>query len=275
MKIVTLCENTLMPSVGLKASHGVSFYIEYNNHTLLYDVGQDNLFIKNAELLNVDLSKCEKVIISHGHFDHAGGLKFLDQSFLIKDKVLIQANSFNEHLRVIDNQMMDIGISNKLNELKPLGQSINDSFELFKGVWCISHVSLPADYKSSEKGLIIRDSNGNCSDDTFDDELNLAFETSKGLIILSGCSHRGVLNIIEHAKKVTGMDKVYAFVGGMHLAFTSKEESLSIIKELKKLNVNKYIIGHCTGLDSMCFMKNLLSENTEIINNYVGFKLIV
>lgn len=271
MNVITLCENRLEPSFGLKASHGLSLYIEHENHHLLYDVGQDNVFLENAQLLGIDLSKCENIIISHGHLDHAGGLgvlKYADDY----EKVIIDKKAFEEKVRLNNQKIMDIGISNKLSHLKYIGQDIDSSFEIVKGIWCISNVEIFDRYCGLEKGLLIKDVQGNLKDDAFDDELNLAIETNKGLVVISGCSHCGVINILEHAKKITGIDEINTFIGGMHLTFASKEDILITIRNLKRFNIKRFIVGHCTGLEAINLMREQLPKDVEIINNYVGYK---
>lgn len=271
MRVVTLCENRLEPSFGLKASHGLSLYIEHNNHKVLYDVGQDSIFLENAQLLGVDLNACKNIVISHGHLDHAGGLSQLDCEANHK-KVIIDKNAFEERVRLNGQKTMDIGISNKLSNFKNIGREIKNSFVIEDGIWCISNVDRSNEYCGMEKGLLVRNSQGDLEDDTFKDELNLAIKTVKGLVVISGCSHRGVVNILEHAQRVTGINEINTFIGGLHLTFASESETLATINELKRFNIKRFIIGHCTGCDAINLMRQCLPKDVEIISNYVGYE---
>lgn len=271
MKVVTLCENRLEPAIGLKGSHGLSLYIEHKNYKLLYDTGQDEVFLANAKRLGIDLKASEKVIISHGHFDHAGGLLLLEDTIDF-NKVVIAKEAFTERLRLNKGKYMDIGVSNRLAHVKHIGTSIKKSFKLTEDIWCLSNVPVSEQYVGMEKGLFTKDACGSLQEDTFEDELNLVVKTSKGLVVISGCSHRGIINILEEAQRVTQMNKIHTFIGGMHLTFSSKKDILDTINEIKKFEIKRFIVGHCTGLEAIILMKEQLPKSTEIINNYVGYQ---
>lgn len=271
MKIITLCENFLEPCFGLKASHGLSLYIEYKNSRFIYDVGQDSTYLENAKQLGVDVNMCDKIIISHGHMDHAGGLGSLHEEGYRK-KLIIHKNAFRERIRLDGENVIDIGISNKLMHLNVNIMDIREDFEITKGGWILTNIKLSTGYESMEKGLLVKNSKNEFQEDDFNDELSLAFTTSKGLVVISGCSHRGAINIIKQAIRTTGVQNVYAFIGGLHLRFACEAEVNSVIGNLKQFNIKKLIIGHCTGLDAILQMKQHLPKQTQIVNNYVGYK---
>ena len=271
MKIVTLCENRVLES-RLKAMHGLSLYIEVKGHKYLYDVGQEDIFLHNAEILKVDLEKCEKVIISHGHYDHGLGLGEIKDK-LNKENFIINKKAFKDRVRInADNSKKNLGILSRAESLESLGMEMNKSFEIDKGVWCICNVPVPDDYVRPDKGLYVEDGKGGYKADDFEDEISLAIETKKGLVVISGCAHCGVINILKEAMKVTGVDKIDTFVGGMHLIKAEKDEIVKIALSLLDLQIKRLLIGHCTGVDTIAFLKEKCKDKIQVIHNYTGFE---
>lgn len=272
MKITTLCENRIEPSFGLCASHGLSLYLEFKGKTFLYDVGQDDTFIKNAKKMNIDIDNCDTIIISHGHLDHAGGLAYLNINTTNKD-LIIDKRAFFKKIRYVNKQEIDIGISDILKHLEYKSTEINQSFEIFDGLWCLSQVEIDENFIGLEKGLYVIDEKKIKTEDTFSDELGLCFNTSNGLCVISGCSHRGVINIINSAKQLMNTNNIHTFIGGLHLSFATEEEIYSVTTILKKLNLKKLIIGHCTGWKAISIIEKELCPETELIYNYVGYSI--
>ena len=269
MRIVTLCENSVL-SGKLKAMHGLSLYIEIRNHKYIYDVGQEDIFLSNAQKMNIDLKKCKKIIISHGHYDHGLGLVNLGD-FINRNNFIINKKAFKNKVRFkSDKTVKDIGIVGAVKDLEAFGMDIDKSFEIEKGVWCICNVPVPKEYKKADVGLYVEKEDGSYELDDFQDEINLAVETKEGLVVISGCSHCGVINILEEAKKVTGVQRINTFVGGTHLINSSKEEILKVADKLLELKVERLIIGHCTGVDTISLLKERCKDKIEVIHNYVG-----
>lgn len=271
MRIITLCENRVL-SGKLKAMHGLSLYIEIRNHKYIYDVGQEDIFLSNAQNLNIDLKRCEKIIISHGHYDHGLGLVNLGD-LINKNNFIINKKAFKNKVRFkSDKTVKDIGIVGAVKHLEAFGMDIDKSFEIDKGVWCICNVLVPKEHKRVDVGLYVENENGSYELDDFQDEINLAVETKEGLVVISGCSHCGVINILEEAKKVTGVQRINTFVGGTHLINASKEEILKTADKLLELKVERLIIGHCTGVDTIALLKERCKDKVQVIHNYVGLE---
>lgn len=271
MKIITLCEDRTLDS-KLESIHGLSLYIETKGHKYLYDVGQKDIFLKNAKAIGVNLKECEKVIISHGHYDHGLGLSEICNS-LNENNFIINEKAFKNKVRINpDKSVKNISILSVANNISNLGKRMNKSFEIEKGIWCICNVNIPEDYVRTDTGLFV-EKNGEFVEDKFEDEISLAIETEKGLVVISACSHCGIINILKEAKRVTGVNNIDTFIGGMHLVKALKDEILQVAEELLNLDVKRLLIGHCTGESVINLLKDKLKDKVEVIHNFVGLEL--
>jgi len=272
IRIVTLCENYVEPSFGLTASHGFSLFIEFNGKKFIYDIGQDDTFIKNAKKLNIKLADCKNLIVSHGHFDHAGALD-ISNSIIDGQKVIIHEQAFKNKYRVSGTEKFNIGLRfNKSNDIT--GKDFKDTFTLVENFFILSNIPSYKHKGSTEEQLMVEDGE-NITTDTFSDELSLAIKTKKGLIVISACSHNGCYNIIKHAQNVTKEKRIAYFIGGLHLKFSSKKNAHEELNELNSLNVEHYVIGHCTGLDNIFHFKKIAPDSTKITVNHIGHEVII
>ena len=238
MKITALVEN--YSSQELKAVHGLALYVETARHKILFDLGPDETLFENAKKLNIDLSEVDIVVISHGHGDHGGALKrFLQIN--TKAAIYLQKKAFEKHYAKILFFKLNIGIDENLKNNRRImlldgDYKIDDELELFT-------------VKSSSKGYyrandILRDKNGK---DTFAHEQNLIIHGKRSVLIL-GCGHKGIVNILEAATKY----QPQICVGGYHLddSVTRKAASHGLLDEISN-EISKYPIQfytcHCTG----------------------------
>ncbi|PWC10261.1 MBL fold metallo-hydrolase [Brenneria corticis] len=272
VKIITICENHVEPSFGLRASHGFSLYIEFNGKRIIYDVGQDDSFIKNAKLLNIDITKCEHIIISHGHFDHSGALSDAI-CFISPERIIIQKSAFDKKYRSSEGKLSDIGIGSELKEMN-FNYAYEKSFLLDDNIWALVNTPKTAECFSSKEPLFV-ERDGKIIDDDFSDEISLAIKTSRGLIVLSACSHRGCYNILAHAKKITGVERIACFIGGTHLCFKHRDDAHKELNEINKMNIGSYFLGHCSGLENIFHLKSIVANPNDVHVNYVGRKILI
>ena len=256
VKITTLIENT-SGAPFIRGEWGQSLLVETDANTILFDTGASDLIIGNAARLRVDLSKIDKIVLSHGHYDHTGGL----QAILIKllelgakpDGVEIVAHPdiFQpKFVQTKGSSPTDIGIPFAREELEALGARFNlsrepvllDSFTLTTG-----EVSVSTDFEKIDASLHTQDGNEHVPDPLADD-LGIIIKTDRGLIVLLGCAHRGIINTLNHARKQTGIDKIYAVIGGTHLANASKKQIDATITALREMKIEKLGASHCTGM---------------------------
>lgn len=250
IKLTILCDDKLAPP--LFAEHGFSVFIEKDDQSpILFDTGSSDVFMKNANILRKDLTKVEKIIISHGHYDHAGGLKHLSQIDK-KFKVLVRQEIFTPKY----NDEKFIGIDWKdLNQ--PIEfELIRDKItEISKGVYTFGPVQMKNDFEEPDPNFFIF-KDGQKVRDFFDEELNLVIDDIDGIVLITGCAHRGVVNTVEEALKSFGK-RIKTLVGGFHLYKASLSKIERVTDALKKLGVKQIIPCHCTG-----------DQATEIFRNH-------
>ena len=240
MKLTVLVDNNSRIDKYLLAEPALSFFIEENHMKILFDCGYSDIFIKNAFKLNIDLRQINNIILSHGHSDHTGGLYYMSQ--LCRDtldlnmqinipNIIAHPNVFNLQ---IDNLVGNIGCPVSKESLQKLM-----TFNLTKAPFWLTN-------KLCFLGKIPRiTGNSECMDDSA-----LVYKSSKGLIIITGCAHAGLKNIIEYSKEVTKEKTIYAIIGGFHLLNTTEDEIINLSTFLSQNFVQELYPCHCCDLRS-------------------------
>ena len=247
MRLLTLLENTC-ECEDLIPQHGLSLYIETGNRKILFDMGQDDTFIRNGEKLGVDLSQVDLAILSHGHYDHGGGLKAFLQ---INEKapVYLHTDAFDSYFNGTEKY---IGLDTSAQE-DPRLIVTRGSMELAEGLTL--HDCNEQAWSFDSWGLN-RLEGENFRPDDFRHEQYLLVEEGEKRILISGCSHKGIVNIARHFSPDI-------LIGGFHL---SKQENLreleTVCRQLLATNTC-YYTGHCTGEKQFAFMKNLMGDRLQ------------
>ena len=247
VKIVVLLENTTESS-NLKCKHGLSLYAETENHKILFDMGPDALFLKNAEALGVNIADIDIAVISHGHVDHCGGLKYFLQKNK-KAKIYLRPQALEAHYVKVIGIPFYAGIDRALLSADRFVFAddihvIDDEITLFSNV--AGQFPLP----KSDGNLFVK-RNGRMIPDDFCHEQNLIITSGDKKILVCGCAHAGIVNIIERAKTITG-DNPTAVIGGFHLYEPTKkryerdEYIDSVAAALAEIK-SSYYTCHCTG----------------------------
>lgn len=277
MRITSLVENTSCK--GIPVEHGLSFYLEMDNgKRILFDMGQDKLFAENAERLGVSIVDVDLAVISHGHYDHGGGLKsFLEINQ--KSKVYIHKDAFQPHYSLRESGLSYIGLDKSLLE--------NERIELCnysaQGIKPEKGISSNKDYIALSSDItLFANVHGSCcnpignkllygpkkgENDSFDHEQNLIVFEGEKSFLFAGCAHCGIVNIIKRATEIIGHSPTFVFAG-MHLVksgLSDTEENIFIshLGDLLKNYNSKYYTMHCTGSEQFEKLKKNLGEQIE------------
>jgi len=266
MIIKTLVENRAI-SEEFGTEHGLSLYIETAKHKLLFDVGASGLFLENAKKLNVDIEDVDTVIISHGHYDHGGGLgAFLGVNS--KAKIYVNQMAFGDIYANRPGGVTEyIGLDKDLivNERFVL---VGDSLRLDYELELFSNVKGRKFFPSGNQDLLIK-RGGQFVHDDFAHEQNLVISEGDKKVLVAGCAHNGIVNIVEHMAAVLEESPTYV-IGGFHLHNRTAErseskETVRTIGEYLKNTRAKYYTCHCTGIEAYQWLKDVMDGQIEYL----------
>lgn len=240
LKITILTEN--VAGGKFLAEHGLSYLIEIDGEQILFDTGHSDVFLKNAHRLGIDIKKNVKtVVLSHGHWDHGDGLQFIENK-----KLITHPTSFIKRFRKADKS--SVGLSLNREEIKNKFNLIESKVpvQITENLFFLGEIPLKNDFEAQTTTFIDEDGNP----DFMPDDSALAAIVNNQIVVITGCSHSGICNITEHAKKVTGIQKVKAVIGGFHLKFQNKQ-IFETINYFKKNAVERLLPSHCTDLPAL------------------------
>lgn len=267
---------------------GLSAFIEFNGRRILLDTGASANFAANAAVLGVDLNSVDAGILSHAHYDHAGGM---EEFFKANDHACFYLhegageNCYSRHkfLKLFSYQKY-IGIrrgwlKRYSDRIKFVGSSSREAAssptEILPGVFLIGHNDTVFSAESraaiaARNGLSIK-LNGKYIPDSFNHEQSLVFDTPQGLFIMNSCSHGGADNIVKEIQTAFPGKKIYAILGGFHLYRTADSQVRKFAERLRTLDVQKIYTGHCTGDRAFEILKDVLGDRAEQM--YTGLEI--
>lgn len=262
IQITTLSENTAH-TTRLLAEWGLSILVEADGHRILLDTGSSFSAAYNAIALGVDLSQIDKIVFSHGHFDHTGGLLHILKMMKRQTEVIAHPDIWAaKYGRRPGEKEQYAGVPFP----KEAAESSGASFKLTREpVWISENIvtsgEIPmlTEYEEIDPILYIKEK-GELKPDPLWDDQALFIKCEKGLIIILGCAHRGVINTIKHAQKLTGIESIYAVIGGTHLVRASPQRMDLTIAELLSFGIQRLGACHCTGLAASAILAQTFGE---------------
>jgi 7,8-dihydropterin-6-yl-methyl-4-(beta-D-ribofuranosyl)aminobenzene 5'-phosphate synthase len=243
MKLYILTENTA--SDKFIAEHGLSYYIEYDVN-VLFDTGHSDVFLKNSKKLGVHVDQVDAVVLSHGHWDHGDGLRYISNK-----KLICHPDVFQKRYRKGSKE--NIGLVLSFNELKSKFDILYTRlpFEVSKNIIFLGEIPRLNSFESQTTSFVLE----NNTDDFIIDDSGLVIKLEDEIVIIAGCAHSGICNIIEYAKKITGINKIRAVIGGFHLKHND-HQTKETINFLKKQDIKDLYPSHCTELPALCAFYN-------------------
>ena len=266
MRIKVLVEDTSCNS-SMRSEHGLSLYIETMGKKILFDTGASNLFLENAEKMGVSIKDVDLAVISHGHYDHGGGLRGF---FEVNDKakVYIHKKAFEPHFYKRSEKTAGIGLDRSLIDHDRIIFT-EDVFPINQSLLLFSRVVGDEFFSSCNQSLLVEKRDSITPDD-FEHEQNLIIDENGKRILIAGCAHRGIVNILKSSVFINYKEPNFV-VGGFHLYNYSERKSedpfvVRQIGDFLKNTGSTYYTGHCTGTEAYHHLKTIIGDQIQYLS---------
>ena len=274
LRLTTLCENTVGRG-GVVAEWGFSILIEAGDRRILLDAGMGSSTLQNAHSLGIDVSTVDTIALSHNHYDHTGGLPSMLSEIDGTVPVLAHPEVWG----------LKYGLNKKTGVYRFIGlpyrreylESLGAEFELSENPqWITEDIATSGEEPMVTSYEQVADQffsklGGEFVPDTLPDDMSVFIRTELGLVVVLGCAHRGMINVIRHAQKVMGIDDVYMVVGGTHLISASEERVDKTIDALREIDVTWLGVSHCTGFPAAAKLSTAFPD--RFFTNNAGTKI--
>lgn len=266
LKVHILTDNQVRRR-GLLAEHGLSLWIEKDDRRILFDTGQSAVFQHNAQVMGIDLKGADYIVLSHGHYDHGGGLLFFPET---KQKPAVYAHPdiFLKKFAVTDRHepVREVGIPLAVSSLGWLKERMvytRQPLAIEKGVLISGEIPSSSDFEKASEGFCLK-KDGRMLPDQMLDEQMLVIEDEGELAIFLGCSHPGIINCLLYAQKLFPQRRIKLLVAGMHLTNVTSASLHLCIQHLLAMPIRTVVPLHCTGFRAQCEIKNALGDHCLI-----------
>ena len=264
ISITILCDNSISRS-RLVGEHGFACLVERGEEKYLFDTGPGMSLPINLKTLNKDLTGLNRVFLSHGHYDHTGGLLWVTQQ-RTHTQVIAHPDVFSSHMATDssapEHSTRYVGCPVLQEELERHGAVftfVDQTRELAPGIWFVTGVDRNPEKTPKDNRLVVPEGDGFVTD-PINDDASLLIETDGSPILLLGCAHAGVLNILDHVREKMGIQKLRAILGGTHLMFHGPGDLSLAMDEFERFSVEQVGVSHCTGFEAAVELSNRFGD---------------
>jgi len=266
VRITTLSENTAQ--LGFLGEWGLSILVETDSTRVLLDTGLSTSAVYNADLMGIDFSTIDAIVLSHAHGDHTGGLRDVLRRVRKLVQVIAHPDIWIPKYVVYGEISRYAGIPYMKEDLESLGASFTLTTKPFKisdDIMTTGEVEMTTDYETIDDRLFVKKGN-NIVPDPLTDDLAIVVKTTEGLVLITGCAHRGIINTVRHVQKLMGGEYIHTIIGGTHLMVASPERIQNTASELKELRLQRLGVSHCTGFNASAALAKEFSESFFLNN---------
>ena len=273
VRITTLSENTAQ--LGFLGEWGLSILVETESTKVLLDTGMSISAVHNADLMGIDLATIDRIVLSHAHGDHTGGVREVLRRVRKDIEIVAHPDIWIPKHVVYGEISRYAGIPYLREGLESLGATFKLSKKPFKisdDIMTTGEIEMTTDYEAIDDRLYIKKSDKLIPDPMADD-LALIVRTKEGLILITGCAHRGIVNTVRHVQKLTKGEYIHSIIGGMHLMVAPQERIERTAHELKGLGLQRLGVSHCTGFNASAILARQFGE--VLFLNNAGTQIIL